>query len=148
MNYKVHLDGYNQMDLITAKGASNRHELYYFTGNTFSALRVDDFKYRLTDQPDGWFGYTIQYDNPLVTNLRLDPFERTTFIKGKDGSQSYWSWYNFELWRFQLAINELTDFSKTFVRFPPMKSSGGGDVDGRDPKAQIETVIKRFHPRQ
>ena len=28
--YKVHLDGYNQMDLITGKGPSNRHEIFYF----------------------------------------------------------------------------------------------------------------------
>ena len=29
--YKVHLDGYNQMDLITGKGPSKRHEIFYFT---------------------------------------------------------------------------------------------------------------------
>ena len=28
--YKVHLDGYNQMDLITGKGPSDRHEIFYF----------------------------------------------------------------------------------------------------------------------
>ena len=29
--YKVHLDGYNQLDLITGKGPSKRHEIFYFT---------------------------------------------------------------------------------------------------------------------
>ena len=28
--YKVHLDGYNQTDLITGKGPSKRHEIFYF----------------------------------------------------------------------------------------------------------------------
>jgi arylsulfatase len=28
--YKNHLDGYNQMDLLTGKGPSKRHELFYF----------------------------------------------------------------------------------------------------------------------
>ena len=28
--YKNYLDGYNQMDLITGKGPSNRHEIFYF----------------------------------------------------------------------------------------------------------------------
>ena len=28
--YKCHLDGYNQMDMITGKGPSNRHEIWYF----------------------------------------------------------------------------------------------------------------------
>ena len=29
VNYKVHLDGYNQLDLITGKGPSKRHEIWY-----------------------------------------------------------------------------------------------------------------------
>src|SRR6201988_3590871 len=32
--YRVHLDGYNQMDLITGKGSSARHEVFYFTEGT------------------------------------------------------------------------------------------------------------------
>ena len=27
--YKVHLDGYNQLDLVTGKGPSKRHEIFY-----------------------------------------------------------------------------------------------------------------------
>ncbi len=30
--YKNHLDGYNQLDLLTGKGPSKRHELWYFAG--------------------------------------------------------------------------------------------------------------------
>jgi arylsulfatase len=29
-NYKVHLDGYDQTNLLTGKGPSNRHEIFYF----------------------------------------------------------------------------------------------------------------------
>jgi arylsulfatase A-like enzyme len=32
--YKVHLDGYNQMDLFTGKGPSKRNEVYYFAEGT------------------------------------------------------------------------------------------------------------------
>ena len=72
-SYKVHLDGYNQMDLITGKGASTRHEIFYFTEGTLSAVRINDFKYRFTDQPQGWIGGTVKVDWPILTNLRLDP---------------------------------------------------------------------------
>jgi hypothetical protein len=41
--YKVHLDGYNQMDLLTGKGPSKRHEIFYFTEGTLSAVRIDSF---------------------------------------------------------------------------------------------------------
>ena len=44
---RVHLDGYNQMDLITGKGPSARHEIFYFAGSTLSAVRIDDYKYRV-----------------------------------------------------------------------------------------------------
>jgi len=40
---KVHLDGYNQMDLITGKGPSARHEIFYFREGTLSAVRFDDY---------------------------------------------------------------------------------------------------------
>src|SRR5215470_17081285 len=45
--YKVHLDGYDQTAMITGKGPSARHEIFYFTEGTLSAVRVDDYKYRL-----------------------------------------------------------------------------------------------------
>ena len=75
--YKVHLDGYDQTDLITGKGPSARHEIFYFTEGTLGAVRIDDYKYRFTDQPDGWLGGTVKVDWPILVNLRLDPFERT-----------------------------------------------------------------------
>jgi len=75
--YKVHLDGYNQMNLITGKGPSNRHEIYYLTESTLAAVRIDDFKYRFTDQPGGWLGNTVKLDWPILVNLRLDPYQRT-----------------------------------------------------------------------
>ena len=75
--YKDHLDGYNQMDMITGKGPSNRHEIFYFGESTLGAVRIDDYKYRFIDQPGGWLGDKTQVDVPYLTNLRLDPFERT-----------------------------------------------------------------------
>ena len=75
-NYKVHLDGYNQLDLLTGKGPSRRHEVFYFAEGTLGAVRIDDFKYRFIDQPNGWLGGTVKVDVPILVNLRLDPFER------------------------------------------------------------------------
>ncbi len=54
--YKNHLDGYNQMDMITGKGPSNRHEIFYFGESSLGAVRIDDYKYRFIDQPGGWLG--------------------------------------------------------------------------------------------
>ena len=73
--FKVHLDGYNQLDLITGKAPSARHEIFYLTETTLAAVRIDDYKYRFTDQPGGWLGATEKVDWPILTNLRLDPYE-------------------------------------------------------------------------
>ena len=75
--YKVHLDGYNQLDFITGKGKSARNEIFYFAEATLGAVRIGDYKYRFIDQPQGWLGGTVKVDWPMLTNLRLDPLERT-----------------------------------------------------------------------
>jgi arylsulfatase A-like enzyme len=90
--YKVHLDGYNQMDMLTGKGPSKRHEIFYFTETTLGAVRIDDYKYRFTDQPNGWLGATQKVDWPILVNLSLDPYERTGMYNGKDnGSIAYYN---------------------------------------------------------
>src|SRR5262245_33455583 len=80
--YNVHLEGYNPMYAITGKGPSARHEIFYFTESTLAAVRINDFKYRFTDQPGGWLGATVKVDWPILTNLRLDPFERLGMFNG------------------------------------------------------------------
>ena len=69
------------MDAITGKGESARHEIFYFTESTLGAVRIDDFKYRFTDQPGGWLGATVSGLADLC-NLRLDPFERLGMFNG------------------------------------------------------------------
>jgi len=79
----VHLDGYDQTDMLTKGGKSARNEFWYFTQSQLAAGRIGDFKYVMLDQPDGWDGNTIQYNFPRLYNLRLDPFERMEFSPGE-----------------------------------------------------------------
>ena len=95
--YKVHLDGYDQTDVITGRGPSKRHEIFYLTESTLSAVRIDDYKYRFTDQPNGWLGSTDKVDWPILVNLRLDPYERTGMPDGKGGSLAYYNWFAYRI---------------------------------------------------
>ncbi len=90
------------MDLITGKGPSARHEVFYFTESNLAAVRIDDFKYRFIDQPGGWVGTKDHPDVPILVNLRLDPFERTGWPENGtlNGSQEYFDWFKYEFWRF------------------------------------------------
>jgi arylsulfatase A-like enzyme len=137
--YKVHLDGYDQTDLITGKGPSKRHEVLYFTEGTLSAVRIDDFKYRFTDQPGGWLGGTVKVDWPILTNLRLDPYERTNLPNGAQGSLAFYNWFAYQFWRFQYAQKEIETVAQTAIEFPPMQKGASFNLEGV--KAQIAKAM-------
>jgi arylsulfatase A-like enzyme len=137
--YKVHLDGYDQTDLITGKGPSKRHEILYFTEGTLSAVRIDDFKYRFTDQPGGWLGATVKVDWPILTNLRLDPYERTNMPSGAEGSLAFYNWFAYQFWRFQYAQKEIEKVAQTAIDFPPMQKGASFNLEAV--KAQIAKAM-------
>ena len=139
-SYKVHLDGYNQLDFITGKGPSARHEIFYFTESTLSAVRIDDYKYRFTDQPGGWLGGTVKLDWPSLTNLRLDPFERTGLASGDKGSLAYYNWFVFEFWRFVFVQQEVGKLAQTAIEFPPMQKGASFNLEAV--KEQIEKALQ------
>jgi arylsulfatase A-like enzyme len=146
-DYKVHLDGYNQMDLITGKGPSKRSEIFYFTETTMSAARVGDYKYRFTDQPTGWLGATVKIDWPVLTNLRLDPFERTGMFDGKtNGSLGYYDWFAYEFWRFVLVQQKMAEVAQTFLEFPPMQEGASFNLAAL--KAELEKKMEAMKSRQ
>jgi len=123
--YKVYLDGYNQLDLITAKGPSKRHEIFYFAESTLGAVRIDDYKYRFIDQPNGWLGGTVKVDWPILVNLRLDPFERT----GLSGSLAFYNWFAYEFWRFVFVKQEIAKYAQTFIEFPPLQKGASFNLE-------------------
>jgi arylsulfatase len=128
-NYKVHLDGYNQLDLITGKAQSTRHEIFYFTEGTLSAVRINDYKYRFTDQPSGWLGGTVKVDWPILTNIRLDPFERTGLPSGDKGSLAYYNWFAYQFWRFVDVQREVGKLAQTALEFPPMQKGASFNLE-------------------
>lgn len=143
-SYKIHLDGYNQLDLITGQGPSKRHEVFYFTESTLSAVRIDDFKYRFTDQPNGWLGATEKVDWPILVNLRLDPFERTGMFNGKtNGSLAYYNWFLYEFWRFVFVQQEVAKFAQSFIDFPPIQKGASFNLE-----AVKEQILKAMQGHQ
>jgi arylsulfatase A-like enzyme len=133
--YKVHLDGYDQTNVLTGKGPSNRHEIFYFAEGTLGAVRVNDYKYRFIDQPAGWLGGTVKVDWPILCNLRLDPFERT----GLGGSLAFYNWFAYEFWRFVLVQEVVGKAAQTFIQFPPMQK--GASFNLEQVKAMVEKAM-------
>ncbi len=132
-SYKVHLDGYNQLDFITGKGPSARNEIFYFAEATLGAVRIGDYKYRFIDQPQGWLGGTVKVDWPILTNLRLDPLERT----GIGQSMEQAEWFKYQFWRFVFVQQVVGKFGESFVQFPPLQKPASFNLD-----AVKEQVVK------
>jgi arylsulfatase A-like enzyme len=136
--YKNHLDGYDQMAAITGKGPSARHEIFYLGESTVGAVRIDDYKFRFIDQPQGWVGEKTHPDIPYITNLRLDPFERTGWPNSgtKEGGQQYFDWFKFQFWRFVFVQQVVGKELQTFLDYPPMQRGASFNLDAV--KAEME----------
>jgi arylsulfatase len=137
-NYKVHLDGYDQLDLITGTGPSKRSDIWYFAEGRLGAVRIGDWKYRFVDQPNGWFGNTVAVDWPQITNLRLDPFERAGAANAPPQLMDF---FGHEFWRFVYVQQEVAKLAQTFVDFPPMQKGASFNIEGV--KAQVEAAIRK-----
>jgi arylsulfatase A-like enzyme len=143
-NYKNHLDGYNQLDLLTGKGPSARHELFYFGGPTLGAIRIDDFKFQFYQQPFGWPGEKTTTDMPTIVNIRQDPFERTPATRGETlnnlGGGYLNDFYAREFWRFVLVQQEVAKLAETAINYPPMQAPASFNLEAV--KRQVDELMK------
>lgn len=139
--YKVHLDGSDQTPMLTGKGPSSRHEIWYFAESTLGAARIDDYKYTFKEQQDGWIGGTTTLGCPTIVNLRLDPFERAAWAKGNTGTYNYMSWYQYEFWRFVLVQQKVEVLAKSAIEFPPLQAGASFGLSAV--KEQIMDAIKK-----
>jgi arylsulfatase len=142
--YKNHLDGYDQMALLTGAGPSARHELFYFSGAALGALRIDDFKFQFLQQPYGWPGEKVTTDMPTIINLRQDPFERTSDVRGEtplNGAFGYGNdFFAREFWRFVVVQQVVAKAAQSAIEYPPMQDPASFNLDAI--KAQIAATIK------
>lgn len=123
MTYNVHLDGIDQSDLITGRGPSKRKEFYYFTETTLHGLRYGDWKFLFKKQ-DKWFnGVQENLVTPLITNLKLDPFERFHEARGFD------EWQENRSWLLGPATARLGEFTKSLQEYPPRMKSFDLNID-------------------
>ena len=142
--YKNHLDGYNQMDLLTGKGPSARHELFYFAEANLGAIRIDDFKYLFMQQPYGWPGEKVVTDMPTIINLRQDPFERTPSVRGESLNDLGGGYMNDfmarEFWRFVQVQQTVAKLAATAIDYPPMQTPASFNLQAV--KEKIDAVAR------
>ena len=111
--FKNHLDGYDQSDLVLNNGKTKRKEFFYFTESKFHAVRYGDWKFLFVDQKDWFMSPQQSLSSPIVTNLKLDPFERMHKARG------YGEWMEQRLYMAGPSGKVVGALLKSFQEFPP-----------------------------
>ncbi|MDX1555882.1 MAG: arylsulfatase [Xanthomonadales bacterium] len=129
--YKVHLDGYNILPLITGESeASPRNEVFYFSDDgDLTALRYRDWKIVFLEQrQEGllkiWAEPFTELRLPLIFNLRRDPFERAQIT-----SNTYYDWLIDRAYLLVPAQAYVAQFLATFREYPPRQEAASFSLD-------------------
>jgi arylsulfatase A-like enzyme len=130
-SYKVHLDGYDILPLLTGKtDKSDRKEVFYFSDEgDLTALRYGDWKLMFMEQPRketlrAWIEPWKPLRVPLIFNLRRDPYERAYFT-----SNTYYDWMIDRAFFLVPAQAYVAQFLATFKEFPPRQKAASFNLD-------------------
>ena len=116
--FKVHLDGYDQLDVLTNGAKSHRREFFFFAENDLNAVRVDQWKVHFAIK-NSWLGAAEKMPGGLVIDIKLDPFERSPETPG------HFSWMKEKSWILPIIVPPLKDFARSMKEFPPRQKGTG-----------------------
>jgi len=127
--YKVHLDGYNLIPYFKDGAEWPRKEFLYWTdGGSVAALRYNNWKITYLRQDakgmDVWVMPFVELRAPMITNLRMDPFERAY-----DESSGYNHWLNQRMYLLTPSIAFIANWMESFKKFPPRMKPGSFGLD-------------------
>jgi arylsulfatase A-like enzyme len=131
VTFKVHLDGYNQLDFLTRKNPkSARTDFAYFDDDgDLVAFRHGDWKAVFQEQkhPGGfsvWYEPLTAYRIPKVFNLRMDPYERADIV-----SDQYDDWRVKNAYLIGWMNLKAIAFLQTFKDYPPSQVPASFTID-------------------
>ena len=123
--YKVHLDGYDLAPALKGMGEWPRKEFIYWTddGNV-AALRYENWKVTFLEQKaEGMKVWQEPFDElraPILTNLRMDPFERAR----QEDAMGYQRWWIEHMYAIVPAAAYVGQWLQSFRDFPPRQKPG------------------------
>ena len=128
-DYKVHLDGYDQRDVLAGKGPDKRREFFYWTDDgNLAGLRYDQYKAVFMEQQahglEVWMQPLVPLRAPKLFNLRSDPFERAELEAGDNVK-----WYVEHVFVLVPAQAIVAQHLASFQDFPPRQKPGSFSVE-------------------
>lgn len=122
--YKVHLDGYNNLDHWTGKSAkSARRAFFYYDETDLMAVRVDGWKMHIGVKKEGsWFNAKYYPSVPYIFNLLMDPMEKM------DPESHEWGYIGRKfvgqkLWAPNAAKPFMAEHVLSFQKYPPRQAA-------------------------
>ena len=127
--FKVHLDGYDLLPALKGQAPWPRHEFLYWTDDgSVAALRYDNLKITFLKQNAHglhvWLQPFEELRAPMVTNLRMDPFERAEYE-----AMGYDRWFIEHMWTIAPAAGYVGKWLQSFREFPPRQKPGSFNLD-------------------
>ncbi len=129
--YKVHLDGYDMLPLLTGQVETGpRREVFYFSDDgDLTALRYEDWKLVFMEQrAQGtlrvWAEPFTPLRLPLMFNLRRDPYERAQIT-----SNTYYDWMIDRAYLLVPAQAYVGGFLATFKDYPPRQKAASFSLE-------------------
>ncbi len=128
--FKVHLDGYNLLPLLTGEDNEGpRKAFFYFNDDAeLVGLRYNDWKAVFAEQRasrfDVWRDPFVWLRAPKLFHLRRDPFERAD-----TDSNNYNRWWAEHAFVFVPSQYIVAEFLKTFKDFPPRQNPAKFNVE-------------------
>jgi arylsulfatase len=128
-DYKVHLDGYNLMPTLKGEAAWPRKDFIYWTDDgSVAALRYNNWKISFLKQNAHglhvWIQPFEELRAPIVTNLRMDPFELAQEI-----AMDYGRWFVEHMFVFAPAGAFVGRWLQSFRDYPPRQKPGSFNLD-------------------
>jgi len=127
--YKVHIDGYDLLPALAGRGAWPRKEFIYWTDDgSVAALRYGNWKATFLRQDAHgmhvWIEPFTKLRAPLLTNLRMDPFELA-----QDIGMDYERWFVEHMFMIAPAAGYVGQWLQSFKEFPPRQKPGSFNLD-------------------
>jgi len=127
-SFRVHLDGYDQREMLAGTGPDRRREFFYWTDDgDLAGLRYDQYKVVFMEQPahglEVWMQPFVRLRAPKLFNLRADPFERSEIEAG-----AYDKWFVEHAFVFVPAQAIVAQHLASFKEFPPRQRPGSFSI--------------------
>ncbi len=124
ITYKVHLDGFNQLDMWTGKTKESARKAYFYYDETeLTAVRVGNWKMHIGVKKEGSWWNERSYPNvPYLFNLRMDPMEKM------DPESHEWGYagrkfFAQKMWAATAAKPFLAEHMVSLKNYPPRQAA-------------------------